>query len=95
MSLVGSSYAAARTHLKRARTAQGEALYYALYVYHGGIRGSTARVKRAHWDTLRSAHIGEALRIRRQIVRLRAELRNLSLNDTIPPQGDAHALPTL
>lgn len=89
--LLEASYAAARRHLKNAREAQKQALLFGMLVYKAGARGRGARMLRKTWDDKRSMWLREALAVRSKIRLLRAELRRLELEDTIPPQAAASA----
>lgn len=90
--LLDSSFAAARKHLVEAREAQGHAIRAAIHFYRGGRLGRVAHYDFRRWDERRTAHLQEALRIRKRIHQLRAELRRfaaLALEDTIPPHTAA------
>lgn len=87
--LLDSCFAAARRHLAAAKVAQKNALIWGLDVYKGGCRGERARMMRRHWHRQRAASLEEALRVRRKIHELRAQLRRLELDDTIPPRSAA------
>lgn len=87
--LVASCYAAARRSLERARVAQQNALIFAVDVYRGGALGRRGRRLQKEWHQRRAVHLAEVLRIRRQIRELRAELRRLELDDTLPPRSAA------
>ncbi len=78
-------YAAARRALDKAREHQDLALEFALMVYMPGYRGREARRLRKLHHAEREARLGEALRMRANASRLRAELRALERAKTDPP----------
>lgn len=87
--LVEAAFASARRHLKDARVAEQNALIFALAVYKGGEPARRARFLRAYWDKKRRLHLEEALRVRRNIHLIRAEIRKLEAAGTTPPRTAA------
>lgn len=76
---VEAAFAAARKHLQDARTAQQNAVLFGMKRYKAGKLGRDARFMAHTWHQKRKLHLADALRVRKAIHHLRAELRRHEL----------------